>query len=139
MTGISKKSKNSNNKGYKQWFSLAGKKALNKKLLFFWTEKCVLYLLRWRTPWKVYDTMKENGFHYPENEFPPARISSVFKNWSQLMMSVFDSRKTLSNKVTCSTREKNPSPIAGMKGSFTNTFPLDRKKKFSLAVVPKNI
>ena len=46
------------------------------------------------------------------------------------MTSVFTSRKNLSNEVTCSTREKNPSPIAGMKGSFTNTFPLDRKKSF---------
>ena len=46
------------------------------------------------------------------------------------MTSVFASRKNLSNKVTCSTREKNSSPIAGMKGSITNTYPLDRKKNF---------
>ena len=65
-----------------------------------------------------------------ENQFPLAKISSVFKNWSPLMRSVFASRKNLSNKVTCSTIEKNSSPIAGMKGSFKNTFPLDRKKAF---------
>ena len=46
------------------------------------------------------------------------------------MTSVFASRKSLSNKVTWSTREKNLSPIAGMRSSFKNTFPLDRKKSF---------
>ena len=46
------------------------------------------------------------------------------------MTSVFASRKNLSNKVTYSTREKIHSPIAGMKGSFTDTSPLDRKKSF---------
>ena len=46
------------------------------------------------------------------------------------MTSVFASRKDLSNKVTCSTREKNLSPIAGMKGSFKNKFSPDRKKSF---------
>ena len=51
--------------------------------------------------------MEENGFRKPENQFPPARISSGFKNWFPL--------KKLSNKVTVSIREKNPSPIAGMK------------------------
>ena len=46
-------------------------------------------------------------------------------------MTVFDSRKKLSNKVTGSNRGKNPSPIAAMKGSFKNTFALDRKKSFT--------
>ena len=43
-------------------------------------------------------------------------------------MSVCTSRKKLSGKVTVSTRQKNPSPIAGMKDWFKNAFPLDRKK-----------
>ena len=73
--------------------------------------------------------MEENGFHQPENQFPQARISSVFKNWFPLM-TVSASRKKLSSKVTVSIREKNPSPIAGMKDSFKNTFPLDRKRSF---------
>ena len=73
--------------------------------------------------------MEENGFHQPENQFPPARISSVFKNWFPLM-TVSASRKKLSSKVTVSIREKNPSPIAGMKDSFKNTFPRDRKRSF---------
>ena len=73
--------------------------------------------------------MEENGFHQLENQFPPARISSVFKNWFPLM-TVSASRKKLSSKVTVSIREKNPSPIAGMKDSFKNTFPLGRKKSF---------
>ena len=45
-----------------------------------------------------------------------------------------NSKKRLS-KVTVSIREKNISAIAGMKDSFKNTFPLDRKKKLSLAGV----
>ena len=73
--------------------------------------------------------MEENGFHQLENQFPPARISSVFKNWFPLM-TVSASRKKLSSKVTVSIREKNPSPIAGMKDSFKNTFPRDRKRSF---------
>ena len=43
LTGISKKSKNSNNKGYKQWFSLAGKKALNKKQYYSFGLKNAFY------------------------------------------------------------------------------------------------
>ena len=45
-------------------------------------------------------------------------------------MAVSASRKNLSSKVTVSIREKNPSPIAGIKDSFKNTFSLDRKKAF---------
>ena len=37
-------------------------------------------------------------------------------------------RKKLSSKVTVFIAEKNPSPIARMKDSFKNKFPLDRKK-----------
>ena len=90
------------------------------------------------------DSLK-NIWDHGRKWFPLARKSvSTSKNKfnsknSSLMTSVFASRKNYSNKVTCSTREKNPSPIAGMKGSFKNTFPLDRKKKLSPAVVPKNI
>ena len=43
-------------------------------------------------------------------------------------MTVSTSRKKLSSKVTVSIREKTPSPIAEMKDTFENTFPLDRKK-----------
>ena len=73
--------------------------------------------------------MEENGIHQPEDQFPPERISSVFKNWFSLM-TVTASRKRLSSKVTFSIRQKHPSPIAGMKDSFKNTFLLDRKKSF---------
>ena len=55
------------------------------------------------------------------------------------MTPVFASRKNLSNKLTCFTRKKSPSSIAGMKCSFTNAFMPDKKKKLSPAVVPKNI
>ena len=49
------------------------------------------------------------------------------------------SRKKLLSKVTVSIREKNPSPIAGMKDSFKNTFPLDRTKKLSPAGISEKI
>ena len=75
--------------------------------------------------------MEENGFHQPENQFPPARISSVFKNlFPFIAVTVSASRKKLSSKVTVFIREKYPSPIAGMKDSFKNKFPIDRKKLF---------
>ena len=45
-------------------------------------------------------------------------------------MTVSANRKKLSSKVTVSIREKNPSPITGMKDSFKTSFPLDRKKTF---------
>ena len=35
--------------------------------------------------------------------------------------------KKLSSKVTVSIREKSPLPVAGMKDSFKNIFPLDKK------------
>ena len=60
--------------------------------------------------------MEENGFHKLENQFPTARIRSGFKNWFPLItVTISASRKKLSNQVTVSIREKNPSPIAGMK------------------------
>ena len=75
--------------------------------------------------------MEENGFHQPKNQFPSARISSFFKNWFPFIaVTVSASRKKLSSKVTVSIRERYPSPIARMKDSFKNTFPLDRKKTF---------
>ena len=52
-----------------------------------------------------------------------------FKNWFP-PMTVSASRKKLSSKVTVFIREKNPSPISGMKDSFKDAFPLDRKKSF---------
>ena len=74
--------------------------------------------------------MEENG-HQPENQFPPTRISSVFKSWFLLIaVTVSSIRKELSSKVTVSIREKNRSPIAGMKDWFKYTFPIDRKKSF---------
>ena len=33
----------------------------------------------------MYETMEENGFHYSESQFPLARKSFVFKNWSPLI------------------------------------------------------
>ena len=44
--------------------------------------------------------IKENGFHYLENEFPPARLRSIFKNsFSLILVTVSVSRKELSSKV----------------------------------------
>ena len=50
--------------------------------------------------------MEQNGFHQPENQFPPAGISSIFKNQFPLM-TVSASRKKLSSKITVSVREKS--------------------------------
>ena len=72
--------------------------------------------------------MEENGFRWPENQFPPARISSVFEN-SFPSMVVSASRKKLSSKLPVSIRGKNSFPIARMKDSFKKTF-LDRKRSF---------
>ena len=44
-------------------------------------------------------------------------------------MTVSVNRKKLSSKVMVSINEKNPSPTAGIKDSFRNTFPLDRKRR----------
>ena len=52
-------------------------------------------------------------------------------------MTVSASRKKLSSKVTVSIREKNPSPIARMKDSFKDTFPLDRKEASPAGVYEK--
>ena len=41
------------------------------------------------------------------------------------------SKKKISSKVKVSIREKNPSPMAGMKDSFKTKFPRHRKKAFS--------
>ena len=49
---------------------------------------------------KIFETMGENGFHELENEFPLARIRSVFKKWFPLIsVKVSVSRKELSSKV----------------------------------------
>ena len=78
--------------------------------------------------------MEQNGtklFPLARNQFPPSRTGFVFKNWFPLIaVTVFASRRKLSSKVTVSIREKNPSPIAGMKESLKNKFPLNRKKSF---------
>ena len=84
--------------------------------------------------------MEGNGFHKPEIQFSPARISSVFKNWFPLIeVMVSASRKKLSSKVTVSIREKTPSPIAGMKDSFKNKIPLDKKSFLRLEFLKKCI
>ena len=76
---------------------------------------------------------KKNGFHELENEFRPARIRSVFKKWFPLIsVTVSASRKELSSKVDAFHQIENPSPIAEMKDSLKNTFPLDRKKAYGL-------
>ena len=52
--------------------------------------------------------MEENGFHQLENQFPPTRISSVFKNWFPLTaVTVSASRKKLSSKGTVFSLERN--------------------------------
>ena len=98
-------------------------------MLFFRPEKCVSANWDDGLLENIYETMEENGIHQPEDQFPPARISSVFKNWFS-RITVTASRKKLSSKVTFSIRQKHPSPIAGMKDSFKNTFLLDIKKSF---------
>ena len=45
-------------------------------------------------------------------------------------MAVSASRKKLSSKLPVFIRGKNPFPIARMKDSFKNTFPLDIKRSF---------
>ena len=45
-------------------------------------------------------------------------------------MTVSASRKELSSKVDGFNYRENPSPIAGMKDSLKNTFPLDEKKTY---------
>ena len=67
--------------------------------------------------------MGENGFHYLENQFLPESISSVLFP----LMTFSTSRKKLSSKLTDSIRDKNLSPITGMKDSFKDAFPLERK------------
>ena len=76
--------------------------------------------------------MKQNGFHEPENQFSPERISFVFKKWFPLIaVTVSVRRKKLSSKVTVFITEKNRTPTARMTDSFKIKFPLDRKKAFS--------
>ena len=71
---------------------------------------------------------RRKWFPLAKNQFPPARISSVFKNWFPLIaVAVSAGRKKLSSKLTKKIREKSFSPIVGLKDSFKNTFPLDRK------------
>ena len=72
--------------------------------------------------------MEENGFHWLENEFPLARISSVIKKLFPIVsVTVSASRKELFSKVDGLHWRENPSPIARMKDSLKNTFPLDWK------------
>ena len=63
--------------------------------------------------------MEQNGFDQPEYRLPPARISSVFKNSGGFCQQ----KKTL-------VKQRSPSPIAEMKDSLENKFPLYRKKSF---------
>ena len=77
------------------------------------------------------EAMEENGFHKPENLFSVARIRFVFKNWFPLIsVTLSASKKNLSHRRFPQQRD-NPSPIAGMKDSFKNTFPLDNKNAFT--------
>ena len=63
----------------------------------------------WKTLSEIYETMKQNDFPWPKNQFPPARISFVLNNsFPFIAEMVFDSRKKLSSKVKTSIREKNP-------------------------------
>ena len=77
--------------------------------------------------------MEENGFHQLENKFTLARIRSVFKKWLTLIsVTVSVSKKELSIKIDGFHERENPSPIAGMKDSLKNTFPLDGKRAYHL-------
>ena len=68
--------------------------------------------------------MEEIVFHYPENQFPPARMISVLKNWFPFIsVTVSTSRKKLSCKVYDFHYRKSPSSIVGIKDSFKNMFP----------------
>ena len=77
--------------------------------------------------------MKENGFHWLENEFPLSRIRSLFKKWFPLIsVTVSAIRKELSRKVDGFHYRKNPSPITVMKDSLKNPFLLHGKKAYRL-------
>ena len=107
-------------------------KAQNKKQYYSFGLKNTFPLIGMKDSLKIYETMEENGFHKPENQFPPARISSAFKNWFPVRaVTVSASRKKLSSKLTVFIREKYPSPMARTKDSFKNKFPGDREKAFS--------
>ena len=57
--------------------------------------------------------MEEIFFPYPENQFPSAVISSVFKNWFSLIsVTVSVTRKKLSSKLDSFHQIENPSPTA---------------------------
>ena len=94
LAGISEKSKtivanssdksfnrllyNLNNGFHKQEKKFEVKNNLLKKQTFSSGFRNGFHYPGWRTPWKISETMEENGFHYLENEFPLARMRSVF-------------------------------------------------------------
>ena len=74
-------------------------------MLFFWTEICVS--VNWDE--RLLEKYMRQWKKMVENQFPPARISSVFKNWFPLIAeTVSTCRKKLSSKMMVSIREKNP-------------------------------
>ena len=82
--------------------------------------------------------MEEIGFHQPENQFPPAIISSVFKNWFSLIsVTISVSRKKLSSKLDVFYQKEN-TPIPGTNDSFKKTFSINGQK-LSLEGVSKKI
>ena len=100
---------------------MVGKKALNKKQYYSFGLKNSFPLIGMKDFLKnIWDNGRK-WFPLARKSVSTTRISSVFKNWFPLM-AISTGRKKLSNKVTVSIRERNPSPIAGMKDSFKNTF-----------------
>ena len=77
-------------------------------------------------------TSQKIRFHQQEQV-----LSSI--DWFPIIaVTVSASSKKLLSKVTVFISEQNLSPIAGMKDTFKNTFPLDRKKGFLLQKSLKN-
>ena len=75
-------------------------------------------------------------FPLARKSFSTSKISSVFKNCFPLIsVTVSGIRKKVSKKLDGFHKIQNPFPRAGIKHSFKNTFPLDGKKKLSLAGV----
>ena len=77
--------------------------------------------------------MEENGFHQPENQFPPARICPVFKTlvFTHVSVSFHQQKKTL-KYIGPFPLERKSFPITGMKDSFKkNSCSLDGKKAFT--------
>ena len=118
-------------------FSTSREKSCKYKTIsFLLSEKCVStsrdeellgkYLMQWK-----------KWFPLARKWVSTIKNKSIFKKWfTFISVTVSASRKELSSKADSFQEKENP-PIAGMKDSLKNTFPLDgRKLMFVLARKP---